>query len=137
MPPPINILFVCNSRKRRSLTAERIFKRDRRLIARAAGMGDGASKGIKEIDMRWAQLVFVMEGKYAGWLRSAFPDLEPFPPIASLDIPNDYAFMQEELIQLLRVTVNAALANLKTRTEVSNNGHSDGMATKNTKAKAP
>ena len=109
MAGPINVLFVCNNRKRRSPTAEKIFARDRRMNVRAAGIGDGPSRLIKELDLRWAQLVLVMEKKYAGRLRAAFPNLDPFPPVVSLDIPDDYAFMQEELIQLLRVTVNAAL----------------------------
>ena len=109
MAGPINILFVCNNRKRRSPTAEKIFARDRRMHVRAAGVGDGNSRLIKELDLRWAQLVLVMEKKYAGRLRAAFPNLDPFPPVVSLDIPDDYAFMQEELIQLLRITVNAAL----------------------------
>ncbi|MFH0908344.1 MAG: phosphotyrosine protein phosphatase [bacterium] len=122
MAGPLNVLFVCDSKKRRSPTAERIFKRDRRMNVRAAGVGDSSSCRMKEGDLRWAQLVLVMERKYAGRLRAAFPNLDPFPPIASLDIPNDYAFMQEELIQLLRVTVTAALAAYHAAEDSTTNG---------------
>ena len=109
MAVPLNILFVCGRNNRRSPTAERLFRRDRRMVARAAGVGDRSPRRIKEADLRWANLVLVMERKYIGRIRSAFPDLDTFPPMESLDISDEYTFMQPELIELLKVTVNAAL----------------------------
>lgn len=109
MSDSLNVLFVCGRNNRRSPTAERIFRRDRRMNARSAGLGDTSPRRIRESDLRWAHLVLVMERKYIGRIRSAFPRVDPLPPIASLDIPDEYRFMQPELVDLLESAVAAAL----------------------------
>ncbi|MFH0908340.1 MAG: protein tyrosine phosphatase [bacterium] len=109
MRSPINVLFVCGRNNRRSPTAGRIFKRDRRMNIRAVGLGDTSPRRVKEADLRWAHLVLVVERKYAGRLRTAFPNVDPFPPIESLDISDEYTFMQPELVDLLKSSVASAL----------------------------
>lgn len=109
MKAPINVLFVCGRNNRRSPTAERIFKRDRRMNVRAVGLGDTSPRRIKEDDVLWAQLVLVMERKYLTRLRTAFRHLEELPPLVSLDIPDEYTFMDPELVEQLKSTVASAL----------------------------
>jgi predicted protein tyrosine phosphatase len=109
MAGPINVLFVCGRNNRRSPTAERVFRNDRRMVVRAAGLGDTSPQRVKEADLRWANLVLVMERKYTGRLRAAFPKLDPFPIVESLDISDEYTFMQPELVDLLKLGVTAAL----------------------------
>jgi hypothetical protein len=43
-----------------------------------------------------------MERRYFGRLKSVFRDRIYFPPIESLEIPDDYKFMDPELIELIR-----------------------------------
>jgi predicted protein tyrosine phosphatase len=109
LPHKLKVLFVCGRNNRRSPTAEKIFKTDRRMFVRSAGVADTSKRKITEADLAWADLVLVMERKYASRIRDAFRHLEALPPIESLDISDEYIFMQAELIEALRDAVTAAL----------------------------
>ena len=109
MKTPIKILFVCGRNQRRSPTAERIFKDDPRLSVRSAGVSDSSRRRIKENDLHWADLILVMEPKYAARIRFQFP-AESIPPMHSLDIPDDYEFMDTDLVDLLKTAVEHELA---------------------------
>jgi predicted protein tyrosine phosphatase len=50
-----------------------------------------------------------MERKYAARIRAAFPDVDELPPLESLEIPDDFEFMDAELVELLRVAVEERL----------------------------
>jgi len=108
MKPPLKILFVCGRNQRRSPTAERLFRDDPRLSVRSAGVSESSKRRIKENDLFWADLVLVMEPKYAARIRFQFP-AESVPPIRSLDIPDDYENMDAELIELLKTAVEHEL----------------------------
>jgi protein-tyrosine phosphatase len=56
-----NILVVCGRNKKRSRTAEHIFKNDSRFNIRSAGLSSKSDRKISENDLHWADLVFVME----------------------------------------------------------------------------
>jgi len=109
---PIKVLFVCGRNQRRSPTAERIFKDDPRMSVRSAGVSDSSKRRIKENDLHWADLVLVMERKYAARIRFQFP-AESIPPMRSLDIPDDYEFMDDELIELLKTAVEHEVAEFR------------------------
>lgn len=106
---PIKILFVCGRNQRRSPTAEQIFRDDPRMSVRSAGVSDSSKRRLKENDLHWADLVLVMEPKYSARIRFQFPG-ESIPPIRSLDVPDDYEFMDAELIELLRTAVEHELS---------------------------
>lgn len=108
--PRLNILFVCGRNLKRSPTAAKIFQSDPRFSVRAAGTSDSSPRRIREGDLAWADLILVMERKYAGRIQAAFPDAEKIPPIESLEISDDYEFMDPELVELLRDGVNQLLA---------------------------
>jgi predicted protein tyrosine phosphatase len=109
MPAPVKILFVCGRNNRRSPTAERIFKTDRRVSVRSAGTADTSRRKISEDDLAWADLVLVMERKYLPRIRDSFRHLESLPPMESLDISDEYIFMQPELIEMLRTSLDSVL----------------------------
>jgi predicted protein tyrosine phosphatase len=109
MTPHLKVLFVCGRNNRRSPTAEKIFKNDRRMSVRSAGLSDTSKRKISESDLAWADLVLVMERKYASRIRQTFHHLESLPPIESLDISDEYIFMQRELVESLRSAVAAVL----------------------------
>lgn len=114
MTAPLKILFVCGRNKRRSPTAEKIFKGDPRMVVRSAGTSDSSKRRITADDLAWADLVLVMQRKYAARIKVAFKDIDPLPPMESLDIGDDYIFMETGLINVLRSSVDEALENYYT-----------------------
>lgn len=74
------------------------------MSVRSAGTSESSRRRITEGDLRWADLVLVMEPKYAARIRALFPTTS-LPPLRSLDIPDDYDFMDAELIELLEAAV--------------------------------
>ena len=75
MPQPLKVLFVCGRNRRRSPTAETIFRGAPRLSVRSAGTSDSSKRRITEGDLLWADLILVMERKYAARIRALFPDV--------------------------------------------------------------
>ncbi|GAB3772586.1 low molecular weight protein tyrosine phosphatase family protein [Spirosoma horti] len=104
-----NILVVCGRNKKRSRTAEHIFKNDDRFNIRSAGLSPQSDHKITENDLNWADLVFVMNAGQRARIWEHFRHLEQ-PPIEVLDIPDDYEFMDEELIDLLSDRMNSRLS---------------------------
>lgn len=109
MAAPLKILFVCGRNKRRSPTAEKMYAHDRRLAVRSVGLADTSKRRMGAADAQWADLILVMERKYVGRIKTTFRQLDTLPPIVSLDIPDEYIFMQRELIELLRPAVESAI----------------------------
>lgn len=103
-----NLLVVCGRNKKRSRTAEYIFKKDDRFFIRSAGVSPKSDRKISEADLQWADLVFVMETDQRAKIRELYRHL-PLPPIEVLNIADDYEFMDEELVQLLEDGMNDAL----------------------------
>jgi predicted protein tyrosine phosphatase len=93
------ILFVCGRNKWRSPTAERIYRDDPRIQVRSAGVSVRSGHQISAADLSWANLVIVMEQRYKSRILGTFRD---HPPIVSLDIPDEFQYMDEELIRLIR-----------------------------------
>lgn len=104
-----NILVVCGRNKRRSRTAEHIFKNDPRFNIRSAGLSSKSDRKISENDLYWADLVLVMEPDHRAKIREVYPNLE-LPPIQVLHIEDDYEFLDEELVQMLQASMNDALS---------------------------
>ncbi len=95
-----HILFVCGKNKWRSPTAERIYKDDRRIEVRSAGMSAKNKHKISTDDIEWANLILVMERKYKSWILGLYGDLS-LSKIENLDIPDEYEYMNDELIGLI------------------------------------
>ncbi len=108
MNPPLHVLFVCGRNRWRSPTAERLYRNDPRLEARSAEIHRSSRRCIHKANLVWADLVLVMEQKHRQYLRQRFRDLH-LPPIECLDIPDDYGFMDETLIDLLRTGTESYL----------------------------
>lgn len=101
MNPKPHILFVCGRNQWRSPTAERIYRNDSRIAVRSAGVSEQSPHRISSADIAWADLILVMEERYAQAIQAQFRRFT-LPPIRSLDIPDEYAFMDTELIDLIR-----------------------------------
>ena len=58
--------------------------------------------------MNWADLVFVMESGQRAKIRDVYRHLE-LPAIEVLNIPDEYEFMDEELVEMLEDRINDTL----------------------------
>jgi len=85
----------------RSPTAERIYRDDPRIEVRSVGVSEKSRRRISADDLAWADLVMVMEQRYKSRITETFHDRERLPPIVSLDIPDEYEYMDGELIKLI------------------------------------
>lgn len=101
----MNILFVCSQNKWRSPTGEKIFSRYDGIATRSAGTSRNATRPICINDIRWADLICVMEEKHLSRLRADYQSEAKYKNVHVLDIPDDYKFMDPELIDLIRDAV--------------------------------
>jgi len=104
-----NLLFVCSRNKWRSPTAEEIWKKHPNYNARSSGTSPKAKKTISPADIRWADIIFVMEKKHKNRLISEFTRLLEYKPLYVLDIPDEYQYMDDELVAELEIKVNTVL----------------------------
>ncbi len=98
-PNKQNVLFVCTQNKWRSPTAERVFKE--LFNTRSVGISRYSKRHINSDDIRWADVIIVMQQKHHNHIRCRFPALTKFKPINILDIADDFCYMDNQLIALL------------------------------------
>lgn len=101
----IKLLFICSRNKWRSLTAEKIFSGVNEYDVRSGGTEANARIKVTDGHIGWADLIFVMEKKHSRRIKNKFGDLLYDKKIICLDIPDEYQFMDEELIELLKSRV--------------------------------
>ena len=99
---PIRILFVCSKNQCRSPTGETVFRKTPGLSVRSAGTSRSAKRTISVADIRWADVILVMEDKHRARLRAQFRDEVRYKALHVLDIPDDYQYMDPALIQIIR-----------------------------------
>ena len=105
--PIHKLLFVCSQNKLRSLTAEKLFAGFPLYQVRSAGTQPGARIVVTEGHLGWAALIFCMEKSHLNRLRRKFPEALQGKRVVCLHIPDDYEFMQPELIDGLRAKLAA------------------------------
>ncbi len=105
----MNLLFICSRNQWRSPTAEQLWRKSPEHNARSAGTSPKARKTVTEKDITWADAIFVMEKKHRNRLVARFSRLLDYKPVHVLDIPDDYQYMDEELIELLQDRVEPIL----------------------------
>jgi predicted protein tyrosine phosphatase len=96
------ILFVCTINRMRSATAHEIYKGDIRFEVNSAGTDSGAARVLTQELLDWADSVVVMEKHHRNTIRKKFPVTYKSKKIVCLYIPDEYDFMQPELIEILR-----------------------------------
>src|SRR3954466_9513092 len=99
---PPKLLFVCSRNKIRSLTAEKLFEGFPAYQVRSVGTQPDARIVITEGHIGWADLIFVMEKSHLNRMRRKYPEALEGKRIITLYIPDDYEFMQPELLDELR-----------------------------------
>ncbi len=107
-----NILVVCGRNKRRSKTAESIFRNERAFNLRSAGLSPKSPSQISESKIYWSDVILVMEDGNKARILGQFRHLD-LPPILVLHIEDDYDYMEPELIEILKERIPDTLKYVK------------------------
>lgn len=96
------VLFLCGKGRQRSPTAEQVFAAMPDWETDSAGISADADVPVSSEQIDWATHIVVMEKRQLQRLRRAFAGRVSGRKLVCLDIPDDYAFMQPALVELLR-----------------------------------
>lgn len=96
-----NFLFICSRNQWRSRTAEDLFKNIEDISVRSAGTSSSARIKVNEKLLEWADFIFVMEKHHKQWLQQKYPFLLIDRQVVIMDIPDEYEYMDAELIDML------------------------------------
>ncbi|UPL14482.1 low molecular weight protein tyrosine phosphatase family protein [Microbacterium galbinum] len=98
----MNVLFVCSRNRLRSPTAENVFRDWPGIRVASAGLKADAEERLTPDDLDWADLVLVMEKRHKSEIsRRYMPHLRDVR-IVVLGIPDDFEFMDPQLVDLLQ-----------------------------------
>lgn len=99
------LLFICSQNRLRSPTAEQVFSTWEGLECDSAGLAPDAVASLSTEQVEWADIIFVMEKSHRSKLAKKFKKHLNGKRVIVLGIPDDYEFMQDELVRLLNVKV--------------------------------
>ena len=105
----MNILFVCSRNKWRSRTAETIYKNQGTHNFKSAGTENSARIRVNLEHINWADIIFVMEKKHKQRIQGKFDLNSRDYNFVILDIEDNYQYMDEDLIQILKDSVDPYL----------------------------
>jgi predicted protein tyrosine phosphatase len=98
-----HLLFLCSQNKLRSPTAETIFADHPGIDIDSAGLNNDAIVPLSTEQLEWADVIIVMERTHRTRLNRKFKHALAGKRIAVLGIPDNYEYMDPDLIQLLKV----------------------------------
>lgn len=104
-----NLLFICSRNQWRSPTAESIWRNSENYNSRSAGTSPNAKRTVSSTDIRWADIIFVMESKHKNRLLAKFTRMLDHKPVHVLEIPDEYQYMDSELVVELELSVSKYL----------------------------
>jgi predicted protein tyrosine phosphatase len=105
----IRALFICTQNRLRSPTAEQVFAEWPNVETASAGLGNDADVPVAPELLQWANIIFVMEKAHRNKLNKRFRAHLDGKRVICLGIPDDYGFMQPELVTLLKAKVGSFL----------------------------
>ena len=105
-----NLLFVCSRNQWRSPTAEQVWRRHPLLSVRSAGTSPNARRRVSADDIAWSTVIMVMEEKHKSRLKAEFARALAGRTIHVLDIPDDYQYMDPELVEQIKQSVASLLS---------------------------
>jgi predicted protein tyrosine phosphatase len=102
---PFRVLFLCRHNQVRSATAERVFCKRPDLDVRSAGTGTDALTRVNQRMLDWADLIFIMDDEQRRSLERRFAGHPAIARLICLEIPDEFRFLQPELVELLETRV--------------------------------
>ena len=103
------VLFICTQNRLRSPTAEQVFASWPGVETDSAGLGNDADVPLSPEQLAWADIIFVMEKVHRSRLGARFKRHLNGKRVICLDIPDEYDYMQPELVALLKAKVGRFL----------------------------
>ena len=97
-----HVLFVCSQNKLRSPTAEQIFCDLPGFEVASAGTNRSAAVPLSVELVQWADVIFVMELPHRNIVQKKYRPYLKAKRIVCLDIPDNYGFMDSDLVNLLK-----------------------------------
>ena len=101
-----NLLFVCSENRLRSPMAEAVFSQHERVDAIGAGTNSDAVTPVSGDLIEWADVILVMEKSHKNKITKKYRDLLKGKRLIVLDIPDNYGYMDEDLIKMLKSKVH-------------------------------
>ncbi|WP_410220090.1 low molecular weight protein tyrosine phosphatase family protein [Pedobacter sp.] len=105
----MNILFICSRNKWRSPTAETIYKNKQNHQVKSAGTEPSSKNKVSAKLIIWADIIFVMEKKHRQRLQDRFPNEMTDKEVVILEIEDEYQYMDEELVEMIKLSVDPYL----------------------------
>jgi predicted protein tyrosine phosphatase len=102
----VNLLFVCSRNQWRSPTAESIYKNYSGINVKSAGTEPSARIKLNSKIIEWADYIFVMEKKHKQRMSENFPAETKDKRIIILNIPDEFKYMDPELIEEIKSKVD-------------------------------
>jgi predicted protein tyrosine phosphatase len=101
----MKVLFICSQNRLRSPTAEQVFSNFPNIEVDSAGTDKDAVNPLTFELVSWADLIFVMEKAHRNKVQKLYRSAIGGKRLVSLDIPDEYDFMDPALVNLLRARV--------------------------------
>ncbi len=102
----LKLLFICSQNRMRSPTAEHLLQGAPGYVARSAGVDPTARMRVNKELIVWADIIFVMERWHRVVLEEEFPKALKGKRVICLHIPDEYRYMDSELVRLLRMALS-------------------------------
>ena len=103
-------LFVCSQNRLRSPTAEEMFSELPGIECASAGTDEKANIPLDPELIEWADTIYAMEASHRTKIGKKFRKYLASKRIVVLNIPDEYEFMQPELVALLERKVGPLLS---------------------------
>ena len=101
----MKLLFVCSQNRLRSPTAEAVFSAYSGVEAISAGTNNDAPTPVSADLIEWADVILCMEKVHRNKLTSKFKAEFKTKRLVVLDIPDNYDYMDPELVRILKAKV--------------------------------
>lgn len=104
-----HVLFVCGRNRKRSPTAEVLFRDHPGVDVQSAGLSPDAETPLDREMVEWADVIFVMEAGQRRKINAQFRRSLKDVRVVCLDIPDRFEFMDPRLQELLKQKVGPLL----------------------------
>lgn len=99
------VLFICSQNRLRSPTAEKVFSNRPGFEVASAGLNPEAETPVSPELLEWSDVIFVMETAHRNKLSKKFQAHLKSKRVICLDIPDEFEFMDPDLVRLLEAKV--------------------------------
>jgi predicted protein tyrosine phosphatase len=97
------VLFVCTANRLRSPTAEALYRHNKNLDVKSAGVDREATTVLTADLLEWADIIFVFERRHRNIIHKQFKELYEQKKIICLYVPDEYDHMDPGLVTLLKI----------------------------------